>query len=119
MNKDRAFPRVDINYLKSTAQSVGAEIVIPSDIRLAQSLKNEGLPVPGDLDPEEAYLLLKITEKIQAGAEVPDGLVVYLNDRGVTDIPENDVPTALFRQKRVAFNNILGAVTEIADSLKK
>lgn len=120
MDNERAFSKPDINYLGSIAMAVGLEeIRVPRDIREAQALKDRGIPVPGDLDPEESYLLLEITKKIQEGAEVPDGLVVYLNDRGVTSIPENDVPTALFRKKRVAFNNLLGAVTEITDSLKK
>lgn len=120
VNNERAFPKADTSYLRSTARVVGLEEVkVPRDIREAQALKDRGVPVPGDLDPEEAYLLLKITEKIQAGAEVPDGLVVYLNDRGVTDIPESDVPTVLFRKKTVAFNNLMSAVTEMTDKLKK
>lgn len=120
MNNERAFPKSDINYLRSIARAVGLEEVkVPRDIKEAQALKDRGLPVPGSLDPEESYLLLEITKRIQGGASVPDGFVVYLNDRGVTDILENDVPTAFFRQKRVAFNNLLGAVTEIKDSLKK
>ncbi len=120
MKNERAFPKPDINYLRSIVTAVGLEEVkVPRDIREAQALKDRGIPVPGDLDPEESYLLLEITKRIQDGASVPDGLVVYLNDRGVIDIPENDVPTALFRKQRVAFNNLMGAVTEIAGSLKK
>lgn len=120
MKNERAFPKADTSYLKSAARAVGLEEVkVPRDIKEAQALKDRGVPVPGNLDPEESYLLLEITKRIQDGASVPDGLVVYLNDRGVTSIPENDVPTALFRKKRVAINNLLGAVTEIADNLKK
>jgi hypothetical protein len=120
MMSERAFPKADTSYLKSAARAVGLEeIKVPRDIKEAQTLKDRGVPVPGNLDPEESYLLLEITKRIQEGASVPDGLVVYLNDRGVTNIPENDAPTVLFRQKRVAFNNLIGAVKEISDSLKK
>ncbi len=117
--KDRAFETADIGYLESAARSVKAEVVIPSDIREAQALKDKGIPVPGLLEPKELYLLMKIVERIKAGADIPDGFVVYLNDRGVTNIPENDVHTVLYRQKTVAFNNLMGAVNKMTSDLKK
>jgi hypothetical protein len=118
MAKEKAFPKADISYLKSAAASVEADAVVPQDIKYAQSLKNRGVPVPGPLDPEEAFLLLQISKKIKYAAPVPDGFVVYLNDRGVTNIPE-DVPTTLFRQQRIAHNKLIGAATDIASKLKR
>ena len=119
--REKAFPKADIPFLISSARNIGLEVNIPRDIREAQKLKNAGINVPGNYDPEEAYLLLQITKKIKNNGPsvVPDGLVVYLNDRGVTNIPENDVPTALFRKTRVAQNNLFSAVSQIADSIKK
>ena len=116
--KDRIFEKADIGYLESVARNVGVEVIIPSYIRQVQALKDKSIPVPGNLDPEEAYLLLEIAKKIQAGAAIPDGFGIYLNDRKVTDLPE-DVPTMVKRQKRVAFNNLVGALTEVASKLKK
>ena len=61
MKNERAFPKPDINYLRSIVTAVGLEEVkVPRDIREAQALKDRGIPVPGDLDPEESYLLLEI-----------------------------------------------------------
>lgn len=111
------FPKADTDYLKSVARGIGLEINVPRDIREAQALKDKGVPVPGDLDPEEAYLLLEIAKKIQSGSTTPEGFAIYLNDRGVTDIPE-DVPTLVKRKKRVAFNRLMDALTEVAANLK-
>jgi len=118
--KEIAFPIADINFLKSAARALGLEEVrLPRDIREAQALKDRGVSVPGSLDPAEAYLLMEITKRIQPGVSVPDGLVVYLNDRGVTNIPENDVPTVLFREKTVAFNKLSNAIIEVVSKPKK
>lgn len=73
--------------------------------------------MPFELDPAEAYLLKEIALRIENGAEVPKGFVVYLNDRGGTHIPE-DVSCELFRQQKAAFNDLVTAVTELTTRKK-
>ncbi|KKR11244.1 MAG: hypothetical protein UT39_C0009G0004 [Candidatus Woesebacteria bacterium GW2011_GWA1_39_21] len=114
-----AFPEADIPYLKSAANEIGLEVKIPRDIRNAQEIKKRGLSVPGDLEPEEAYLLFEITGKIKEGSNPPRGIVVYLNDRMHREIPEDDVPTVLFRMERVEFNRLQRALDEVSSRLKQ
>ena len=47
MAKEIAFPKADINFLKSVASDVGIdEVKLPRYIREAQVLKEQGVPVP-------------------------------------------------------------------------
>lgn len=114
MDKEIAFSKADLSYLKSAAQSMGIETRIPPNISDAQVLRDKGIPTPGDLDPSEAYLLSKIANAIKAGATSPDGFIVYLNDRMGTEFPETDFKTVLFRQQRAVLNKINDAIAKIA-----
>gem|GEM_PF-6718613 len=117
--KEIAFQGPDIAFLQGKAKQIGLEINIPKDIREAQVLKDNGIEVPGTLDPEEAYLLSEICRKVENdGVDVGPDFVVYLNDRGDTNIPEDDFQVALARQTRITFNNLMQGVNLINSSLK-
>lgn len=118
--REKAFPKADIPFLKYTARNMGLEVNIPRDIREAQKLKDAGVPLPFKYDPEESYLIFKISEKIKEEGvnSVPDGLVVYFNDRGITNIPENDFPTTLFRKTKIAENNLMNALSQATKLIK-
>lgn len=115
---EKVFNRADIVSLKAMAKQVGIYTRVPHDILEAQSLKNQGLDVPGDLDPEEAFFLLEISNYVADGGKAPEGFVIYLNDRINTNIPE-DVPTLMTRKTRNAFNNLLDTVKEVNSLLEK
>jgi len=117
--KEIAFQGPDIAFLHGKAKEIGLEIKIPKDIKEAQDLKDNGIEVPGSLDPEEAFLLSEICRKVESGGVyVGADFVVYLNDRGNTNIPEDDFQVALARQTRVTFNNLVQGVNLINSSLK-
>jgi hypothetical protein len=119
MTTEIAFPEADLQYLETAAVEVGIKADTPRDIREAQKLKKRGLPVPGDLEPEEAWLLQEIAKKIEGGSVPPKGIIVYFNDRMHENLPEDDVQTTLFCQQRVAFNRIKLAVDRFSSELKK
>ena len=110
---EKAFKTADIAYLRSVAKGIGADLAVPPDIRQAQALKDKGVPVPGELDPEEAFWLLQITKRIQEGAVVPHDIAVYLNDRTNSHLPEDNVPVVLARQRRTTFNELMHCLTEL------
>ncbi len=116
--KERVYNSSDISYLRKVAQQIGPAINVPSDIREAQNLKDKGVPVPGDLDPEEAYLLSKITQEIVNGANIPSGLIIYLNDRMDAQIPEG-TSQDVERMKKAAFNELVDAVKQLNSKTTK
>jgi hypothetical protein len=116
--KERVYNNSDLSYLRKVAEQIGPEINVPSDIRQAQNLRDTGVPVPGDLDPEEAYLLSKITQEIVNGANMPRGLIIYLNDRTDAQIPEG-TSQGVERMRKVAFNELVDVVKQLNSKTTK
>ncbi len=114
MSKDEiVFPKADIQFLESAAREVGLDVYVPSDIKLAQQYMPRK---EGELEPTEAYLLFKLAEHIEKGGDIPEGFVVYLNDRAGREIQE-DVPTLLWRQTRCARRGLFEAVHELSSKV--
>ncbi len=116
--KERIYNNSNLSYLRKVAEQIGPEINVPADIRKAQRLKDMDASVPGDLDPEEAYLLSKITQEIVNGANMPSGFIIYLNDRTDAQIPEG-VPQDVERMKKVAFNELVDVVKQLSSKTTK
>jgi hypothetical protein len=111
----KVFESADTNYLESAAKKIGLEVRIPNAIHFAQQRKPR---VEGELEPVEVYLLWKIAQHIENGGEVPEGFVVYLNDRAHKEIQE-DIPTRAWRRARLARSDLFEAVQELSLRLRE
>lgn len=115
------FEKPEYSVLERAAEELGIELSLPSDIRLAEDLFQQGIPVPGTeggITPKEMTYVAQLLEAVQEQKTLPPELHVYINDRGIGELPEESVPTAVIRKRKQAFDDLVGAVDAIKSSLE-
>ena len=118
IEREKAFAKANYPVLRQIATELEVEIAEDGRIKLAQKLFDQGIGVPGNLEPLENWILDQIMQAVTTN-NIPPKLIVYLNDRIGADIDELDVPTALARRTQIVFNKLSSSVNAANEELGK
>lgn len=118
-DKKIAFTKADYSALKEIADSlIPNPIFVDSSIKIAQELYEKGLySSETGLEPKETFILSKIMHAVTT-ENFPPLLVVYLNDRNGSDLPEHDFATLLTRNTWAAKRKLLECVDNLVEKRK-
>ncbi len=105
----------NFELLESIAKQLGIELTIDRHIREAEKLFQRGIRPPGTEDghtPKEMAYVSQILRAVQEQATefLPTDLHIYINDRGFANIPENNVPAFVARERGRALHDLIGCV---------
>ena len=121
MTKKKVFNKPDYIFLENLALDMGVTLSLDPDIKLAQTLFENGIhgSYQKDYEPKEGYYMQQILSTIKKDTKISPDLVVYLNDRGFGNLPENDFPILLARETRVARKEFFQAVENASQAFGK